>query len=857
MTRALRTFRVHPSLPEPLLPLAELAGNLRWSWDPEARELFRWADAEAWEAVDGNPSALLGALSDARMAELAGDARFVGRLEEVHGALQTELTRPAWVQRQRPDNPRVAYFSPEFGITTVMPTYSGGLGVLAGDHLKAASDLGLDMVGVGLLYRHGYFRQHLDADGWQQERYPDLNPLELPLRRLEHASEPVLVEVPMGPVTALAQVWIAQVGRVPLLLLDTEVPGNAQPERAITDRLYGGDTEHRLRQELVLGIGGVRALRAAVEAGELDGAPEVFHSNEGHAGFLGLERVRERVAEGLSFAEAVEAARSTTLFTTHTPVAAGIDKFPRELIERYFGDLADGYGTDVDGLMELGRLGDEHGIFNMAAMGMRLSAHANGVSELHGTVAREMFQGLWPDLPADEVPVDAVTNGVHAATWIGPEQRELYSRYLAPNWPRTASAWEGADQLPDEVLWRTRGRARERLVAEVRDRVREQVVRRGGAGGSLNWVDELLDPEALTIGFARRFATYKRGALLLRQPERLKALLTDTERPVQLVFAGKSHPRDDQGKGIIRELVHLAGSDPLLQRRMVFVEDYDMDLAATLYAGCDVWLNTPRRPFEACGTSGEKALLNGSLHCSVLDGWWDELYDPAAGFAIGGRGQVTDPEQQDAADAEALFELLERTIVPRFYDRTESPLPTRWLQMIRRSLVDIGPKVLATKMVRRYAEEHYEPLAARSRELLASGAKPARELAAWKQRVQAAWDGVRVAEVEVDDAVAAKGEERHVAVVVELGDLRTDEVVVEALHGPVSADGHLEERHVLTLAHAGAGKRGTQRYTGQVRCAQAGEYGVTARVRPTHERLRDPAEVGLAAWPHADDQPAP
>ncbi len=857
MTRALRTFRVHPSLPEPLLPLADLAANLRWSWDPEARELFRWADPEAWDAVDGNPTALLGVLSDARMSELAQDARFVGRLEEVHGALRTELTRPAWVQRQRPANPKVAYFSPEFGITTVMPTYSGGLGVLAGDHLKAASDLGLDMVGVGLLYRHGYFRQHLDADGWQQEQYPDLNPLELPLRRLERDGEPALVEVPMGPVTALAQVWIAQVGRVPLLLLDTEVPGNAPAERAVTDRLYGGDTEHRLRQELVLGIGGVRALRAAVSVGELDASPEVFHSNEGHAGFLGLERVRERVAEGLTFAEAVEAARSTTLFTTHTPVAAGIDKFPRDLIERYFGDLVAGYGTDVNGLMELGRLGEEHGIFNMAAMGMRLSAHANGVSELHGTVARQMFQSLWPDLPPQEVPVDAVTNGVHAATWIGPEQRDLYARYLAPNWPRNPDAWEAADQIPDEVLWRTRARARERLVAEVRDRVRDQVVRHGASGGSLNWIDELLDPEALTIGFARRFATYKRGALLLRQPERLKALLTDPDRPVQLVFAGKSHPKDDSGKGIIRELVHLAASDPLLQRRMVFVEDYDMDLAATLYAGCDVWLNTPRRPFEACGTSGEKALLNGSLHCSVLDGWWDELYDPAAGFAIGGRGQVDDPEQQDAADAEALFELLERTVVPRFYDRTESPLPTRWLEMIRRSLVDLGPHVLASKMVRRYAVEHYEPLAQRSQDLLARSAKPARELAAWKAKVHAAWPQVRVAEVEVDDATAAKGEHRPVSAVVELADLTPDEVIVEALHGPVGADGHLTEHHVLTLERQGAAGDGAHRYGGSVTCAYAGEDGVTVRVRPFHQRLRDPAELGLAAWPDLEGEPHP
>lgn len=859
MVRALRTFRVTPSLPHDLQPLAELAGNLRWAWDPDTRELFRWADPEGWEATGGNPVELLGRLTSPRLAQLADDESYVAAVAERSQVLRESLAQSRWAQSRSSAPPRVAYFSPEFGISAVMPTYSGGLGVLAGDHLKAASDLGLPMVGVGLLYRFGYFRQHLDADGWQQEAYPDLSPYQLPLTRLERDSEPITVRVELAGSRATAQVWIARVGRVPLLLLDTDVPGNTAEDRAVTDRLYGGDNAHRLRQELVLGVGGVRALRAAADAGalpELEGPPQVFHTNEGHAGFLCLERLREHMAEGCSFDTAVEATRAATLFTTHTPVAAGIDEFPRELAAAALSGLAEDCGVDVERLLAIGRLPDEPDVFNMAALGLRLSAHANGVSELHGRVARTMFAGLWPDLDAREAPIDALTNGVHAATWIGPEQRELYERHLPPDWRRNPDAWEQVGNIPDELLWRTRSRARERLVAEVRRRVRAQAHRRGERAGTLGWVDELLDPDALTIGFARRFAEYKRGSLLLRQPERLRALLCDPDRPVQLVFAGKAHPRDDAGKRIIREIVHLAAAEPALRSRMVFVEDYDMALAAELYAGCDVWLNTPRRPYEACGTSGQKAVLNGALHCSVLDGWWDELFDGDNGFAIGGRGRPgaeLDPEQQDIADAEALFDVLERTVVPRFYDRSESPLPRRWLATVRRSLVTLAPPVMAATMVRRYTREHYEPLAARGQRLTADAAAPAAAVAGWKQRITAAWPQVAVTDVEADTGTARKGEQRRVAATVKIGELSPDEVVVEALHGPVRADGSLDAPRRLVLGATDPAGEGWLHVAGLVTCDVAGEYGVTVRARPRADELAHDLELGLAAWAHAED----
>ena len=847
MIKALRTFRIRPSLPPELEPLSELAANLRWSWDAQTRELFRWADPDRWDEVGGNPVALLGRLSRDRLTALTRDAAFLAELSETHANLRRYLEAPRWAQTQSPPPPPVAYFSPEFGLSHAMQTYSGGLGVLAGDHLKAASDLGLEMVGVGLLYRHGYFRQLLDADGWQQERYPDLNPYDLPLRRLERDGAPVIVEVALAERSVGCQVWLAQVGRVPLLLLDTDLPGNAPEDRTVTDKLYGGDVEHRLRQEIVLGMGGVRAVDAAVELGEAV-APQVFHSNEGHAGFLQLERVHRDVTQGgLSFDEAVEAARAAVLFTTHTPVPAGIDVFPRSLMERYFGGWAADCGISVDRLMEVGHFEPGPPGYNMAVHGLRLSAAANGVSQLHGKVSRAMFSSLWPGVSVDEVPIGAITNGVHAETWVGREMAAVYDRHLAPDWPGNAAAWSRVSEIGDDVLWRARGRARERLVQRLRRWVRAQHERRGESAGTLGWTDELFDPDALTIGFARRFAEYKRGALLLRQPERLVALLTATERPVQFVFAGKAHPRDEIGKGIIRALAHFSAEHDL-RTRLVFVEDYDMELAAVLLSGVDLWLNNPRRPHEACGTSGEKAVLNGALHCSTLDGWWDEMYDGENGFAIGSASDHSDVNQQDAADAESLFTLLERTIVPMFYDRAEGPLPRRWLARVRRSLDTLGPRVLASRMVTEYVTDYYVPIAERAARLGASGAERARALAAWRARLAQVWGQVGVHELDYDAEPAQIGDHRRVRSLVALGELTPDDVCVELLHGRVGADGVLQDATVQPLELAGEEAGGRYVYQGGFDCCETGEYGLTVRVVPAHPDLQSWADTGLVAW---------
>ena len=858
MIKALRTFRVRPSLPTELQPLFDLALNLRWAWHAPTRELFRWADPDTWEDAGQNPVAFLGRLSPERMATLIDDAAFIDELAAVHGELRRYLESFRWAQRQAQRLPRIAYFSPEFGLTHAMQTYSGGLGVLAGDHLKAASDLGLHLTGVGLLYRQGYFRQFLDADGWQQERYPDLNPYGLPLQRLEAEQGPALAEVQLADRVVACQIWRAQVGRIPLLLLDTDLPQNLPEDRTVTDKLYGGDTEHRLRQEIVLGIGGVRALDVARGLRAVGRPPEVFHSNEGHAGFLQLERIRRLIVEdGLTFDEAIESARAAVVFTTHTPVPAGIDVFPRALMERYFAGFAYECGISMDRFMAIGQPGGAHpeSDFNMAVMGLRLSACANGVSQLHGRVSRAMFSGLWPGIDASEAPITSVTNGVHASTWVGPEIAAVYNRYLPPDWAHNPAAWSRAAEIGDDVLWRARGRARERMVQRVRQLVRAQRERRGEPLSSLAWTDEIFDPDTLTIGFARRFAEYKRGTLLLRQPERLRALLESTERPIQFVFAGKAHPRDEVGKSLIRDLVHYS-SNPQLRGRIVFVEDYDIELAQTLYQGCDLWLNNPRRPYEACGTSGQKAILNGALHCSTLDGWWDEMYDGENGFAIGSVDERADAGQQDAADAQALFDLLERTVIPMFYDRAEGPLPRRWLARVRRSIATLCPRVLATRMVVEYATDMYLPVIERARRLTADGNQRARELAAWRARLAESWGGVRVLEVVGSEDAAEIGERRELCVTVRLGALTPNDVRIELLHGAVRADGLIQSPRVEIFTVDGEAppvspSDGVYRYRGSFDLTVSGEYGLALRIVPYHDDLMSWADTGLVTW--ADD----
>jgi starch phosphorylase len=852
--RAIRRFTVRTVLPERLRALDELVKNLRWSWHAETLDLFESIDPRIWHEVGADPAKLLGQVPPERFDQLAADEQFLARLDAAVADLRRYMTQEHWFQGIGDDAPKsIAYFSPEYGITSVLPQYSGGLGILAGDHLKTASDLGVPIIGVGLLYRRGYFNQSLSRDGWQQERYPPIDPHGLPLTLLtDEGGAPLTVPIRLPGRDLHAQVWLCQVGRVPLLLLDSDVEGNAPPERDVTDRLYGGGSDHRLRQEMLLGIGGVRAVRAYCR---LKGypEPEVYHMNEGHAGFLALERIRELVAAAtLTFDEALEVVRSSTLFTTHTPVPAGIDRFSRELIEQHFGAPDRALGLPIDRVLELGAEsypGGDPAVFNMAVMGLRVAQRANGVSLLHGAVSRAMFAGLWPSFDQAEVPISSVTNGVHAPTWVSPRMRELVWRDLGVDLQSDGDDWASAERLDDRELWAVRRALRARLVDEARARLRDSWLQRGAAESELGWISTVLDPDVLTVGFARRVPSYKRLTLMLQDRERFSSILLDPQRPVQFVIAGKAHPADDGGKRLIQEVVKFA-DDAAVRHRIVFLPDYDMALAQVLCAGADVWLNNPLRPLEASGTSGMKAALNGTLNLSIRDGWWDEWFDGDNGWAIPSADHL--PEQRrDELEAAALYDILENQAAPRFYDHNGDGLPTRWLEMVRHTLASLGPKVVATRMLREYVTRLYWPAARSHRAVRAESFAGARELASWKKRVSASWGGVRVEHVDAPELSNALsfGTEVSLRAVVALGELSDSDVDVQVAYGRVDEHDEITEPAYASLRLVDKREEGTWVYEGQMLLDRTGPFGYSVRVLPNDHLLASPAELGLIALP--------
>ncbi|MCY7411476.1 MAG: alpha-glucan family phosphorylase [Salinibacterium sp.] len=850
--KAIRRFTVRTVLPAPLSALDELSTNLRWSWHEPTRQLFQSIDPSIWQETGHDPIALLGAVAPERLTELASDDGFVARAGALLDDLHHYLSQPRWYQGLEDAPASIGYFSPEFGIAAALPQYSGGLGILAGDHLKSASDLGVPIIGVGLFYRAGYFRQAISREGWQLESYPVLDPDGLPLSVLRYpdgSAAHIALALPDGK-TLYARVWQVAVGRIRLLLLDTDIPENDDSLCGVTDRLYGGGGEHRLLQELLLGVGGVRAIKVYTD---LTGGvfPEIFHSNEGHAGFLGLERISDRIGEGLSFQEALQVTRAGTVFTTHTPVPAGIDRFDVELIKRYFStDLLP--GVDANDVLALGSEDYEGGDpakFNMAVMGLRLAQRANGVSRLHGEVSRGMFGALWPGFDTEEVPITSVTNGVHAPTWTDPILLDLASERLGTS-DTTACDWN-SDAVSDGDLWGVRNRMRQQLVQDARRRMTEAWKEQNPGLGVPAWYANLLDANVLTIGFARRVPTYKRLTLMLHDEDRLRALLTHPERPVQLVIAGKSHPADDEGKRLIQRLVEFAaGAD--VRERIVFLPNYDIAMAQLLYPGTDVWLNNPLRPLEACGTAGMKAALNGSLNLSILDGWWAEFYDEENGWAIPSADSAGDAAERDKLEAESLYDLIEHQIAPRFYDRGEDGLPHRWVQSIRHTLATLSPRLSADRMVREYVERLYQPAARAERAVTASSFQPARELAAWKQRVRSAWSQVAVTHVESGgvDTVPEVGDELHLRAQVYLDGLSADDVEVQVVHGRAREGDTLSEVHLepLAVAEQPAGLAAT--FTGTGRLGRAGSFGYTVRVVPKQPLRANSAELGLVAVAH-------
>lgn len=858
----LHRYQVLPYVPAPLEPLLRLAKNFWWSWNPEPRALFARIDPVVYERVGHNPIALLAKVPQRRLDELARDTAYLAELERVMATLDAYLTRTTWFDRTFGDDLRnqgqIAYFSMEFGVHECLPVYSGGLGVLAGDHLKSASDLGIPLVGVGIAFSQGYFRQSLDDEGLQHERYPPNDWHDLPVTLVTNEwGDPLVVRVPLPDGSSgdkaektrdvALQAWRVEVGRVTLYLLDATVEENTPEDRLLTNTLYGGDRGHRIKQELLLGVGGVRLLDA------LGASPVVCHMNEGHSAFLAIERVRKLIEQhGVPFAVAREVAAAGNVFTTHTPVPAGNDAFASNLVAPYLEVLGRGLGLPGAEVMRLGKVDPEApgSDFVMPVLAIRMADQYNGVSLLHGREARAMWQVLWPRIHVDEVPIDALTNGVHIGTWVGPEMAELYTRFLGPEWREIEgepTAWQAVDAIPDEDLWAARERSRARMCKQVRGHLLARAERRGRAL-RLGQVDGVLNPKALTIGFARRFATYKRATLLFRDLRRLEAILRREDRPVQLVFSGKAHPQDWGGKELIKEIVRVSQTEAF-RGRIAFVEDYDMGVARELVSGVDVWMNTPRRPFEASGTSGMKAGMNGVLHASVLDGWWCEAYAGDNGFAIGWGEEHPDAEQGDRMEAESLYRLLEDDIVPNFYQRDERGIPRGWIAAMKRSIATVAPVFNTSRMVKEYAERYYVPASRRYLGMVEGNLAQAWSLCAWMERVLSGWPSVRIEAVTSDGSTrVVAGSDLVVSAVVHLGTLQPSDVEVDLNFGKLRQDRSLA-REGTSLMHLVEDLGGGRfRFEGAIRAREAGEHAFAVRVLPRHEALRDRFAMRLVAW---------
>ncbi|MGO9256568.1 MAG: alpha-glucan family phosphorylase [Bryobacteraceae bacterium] len=824
----LREFLVRPALPATLPRLSELAYNVLWSWEPIARSVFRRLDPNLWRECGYNPVLMLGRVSQATLQRMGNDPRYLALYRmacETYDARSRKAAPAA-------DGKLIAYFSAEYGLTECLPVYSGGLGILSGDHLKSSSDQDFPLIGLGLLYQQGYFRQFLNPDGWQQERYPVNDFYTLPVQPVKDAAGldlKVTVKLPTGNVHI--QVWKLEVGRITLYLLDTNIPENILPQdRDITDSLYGGDNDTRVRQEIVLGIGGMRALKA------MGLKPTVFHMNEGHSAFLVLEQIRLYMRdERLTFDESLEAARTSNVFTTHTPVPAGIDLFDSGLMYHYFSEYCAEVGVDFQQLMALGRrnIFNREERFSMAVLALNTSSYRNAVSRLHRHVSQEMFHDLWPQLPVWEVPITSITNGVHVPSWLNGDQAALYDQYLQPDWRERfndTSVWEQIKEIPDEELLEVHRRRKRRLVNFVRSRQHDSSVRRQASASEVRRAAEVLDPNALTIGFARRFATYKRATLLFKDVERLKRILLNKDMPVQIVIAGKAHPKDQPGKTYIREVV-LLSRDPDLWKHVVFLEDYDMKVGREMIQGVDMWLSNPRRGEEACGTSGMKAAINGVLNLSILDGWFDEAYENCGGWAIGDREPYS--EDQDLLHASAIYSLLENEIVPMFYERREQT-PREWMRRVKQSLQYVTPQFDCRRMVREYMSELYEPAHTQHLRMVDGHYTLAREKALWNQRIRDVWERVRFMEAAPGPSGSLiSGRPVPVRAAIDLAGLAPSDVRVEVVIGRVDNNGHLEETEVMVLPPVE--QQGPVAVFGKdIVPERTGRLGYALRVSPDH-----------------------
>jgi len=848
--RPINTYKVIPHLPEKLYPLKELAYNLWWCWNPEAVTLFRRIDYNLWEETNHNPVWLLGKVTQDRLSYLANDDGFMSQLERVYTKYKEYVESKTWFDKTKEglNDIKIAYFSLEFGLTESMPIYSGGLGILAGDHLKSSSELGIPLAGVGLLYQVGYFRQYLNVNGWQSEHYPTNDFYNMPVQFIKN-DEDDTIKIQIADRTVSAKIWYINIGRNKLYLLDTNIDRNDDRDKIITNDLYGGDLEHRIKQEILLGIGGMRALE------KLGIKPDVCHMNEGHSAFLALERIRMRMKESnLNFWEALESEKAGNVFTTHTPVPAGIDVFPPSMIEKYFCDY---YTSQLkitkDEFLSLGRQHpkDKNEPFSMAVLALKLADRANAVSKLHGKVSRKMWNDVWPNVPENEIPIGTITNGIHSRSWISNDMAALYDRYLGPRWlsePANQTIWERVESIPGEELWRTHERRRERLVAFTRRRLVNQLKNRGALPIELKQAEEALNPEAFTIGFARRFASYKRANLLFKDPNRLLNILTNKEMPVQIIIAGKAHPKDTPGKQIIREIVQIATKEEF-RRHVVFIEDYDIVVARYMVQGVDLWLNNPRRYMEACGTSGMKAAANGVLNMSILDGWWDEAYNIDTGWAIGRGETYDDYDNQDQIESEAIYDLLEKEVVPLFYSKGRDSLPRGWINKMKSSMKALCPEYNTNRMVTKYSENYYFPAAIKYKDMIKNNAAKAKELALWKKKIIENWDKIKIENVTTDykDEVTV-GSEFNIFADIYLGMLSPGDVLVQAYHGTVDSKGNFIDASPIDMKPEKANGDNKYLFKGVIKSEKSGLMGYSLRILPDNDDLNTNFLPGLIKW---------
>ncbi len=844
----LQTYQVFPNVPEPLRFLEELSRNLWWCWHLDAIELFRRISPSLWNESGRNPIVFATLIPQDRLEELAKDDSFLAHQKRVKDIYDRQVLATADSSSDIGGDGVIAYFSMEYGIHESLPMFAGGLGVLAGDHLKAASDMGLPLVGVGLLYRKGYFHQYLDQEGWQQEEYPETNLYHLPLERAkdEKGREVhIMITGPQGNVRAM--VWKMKVGRISFYLLDTNLQENPVEVRDITARLYTADAGIRLAQEVLLGIGGMRALRI------LGIRPKVCHMNEGHCAFIGLERLAQMMADyNVNVEIAKEIVARTTIFTTHTPVAAGHDEFPRDLVKPYLVPLQQRLQVSADEMLSWGQAkgSPPQAPLSMFVLGLRMAQYCNGVSELHGRVARQMWAHVWPGRPMDEVPISHITNGVHIPSWVSIDNSLLFERYLGPEWymkTGTPEMKKRIDQIYDEELWRGHEMSRSRLIRLCRILMARQYGRRNAPKSVMKSAESVLDQDVCTIVFARRFATYKRANLLLQDPQRFEAILTSKEHPVQFIFSGKAHPRDNEGKDLIKRLIQFA-RNPIIRHKLVFLEDYDINIARHLVQGADVWLNTPRRPYEACGTSGIKAAANGVLNVSILDGWWCEGYSEDRGWRIGNGEEYEDHAYQDMVESQALYNILENDVIPCFYDRKDGEIPVVWLKKMKESMKTAMHEFCAGRMVGDYYRRFYEPAAKRLETLVADDSREAKALFEFHKRLESKWKSIKVFHPVRDaDGPFRVGESFNVSLQVELGDLRPEEVEVELYYGTMRAVDEVEKGYSTIMDVKEEKGGGTYVYTCTISCDRAGRYGFTSRVKPRGDDMIRNAP-GFITW---------